>query len=78
MLVVDDSAIFRTYWARALSGKPDIEVIGSAKDGREAVEIVRRETPHVVILDLEMPVMDGIEAIPRIHTCDGEAGCLRA
>ncbi|MGZ3693782.1 MAG: protein-glutamate methylesterase/protein-glutamine glutaminase [Bdellovibrionota bacterium] len=64
ILVVDDSAVFRGYWSKLLSGAPDLEVVGSAENGEEAIQKTQELRPAVVILDLEMPVMDGLTAIP--------------
>lgn len=66
IVVADDHAIVRRGIAALLEGKPDIEVVGEAADGIEAVEQVDRLRPDVVLMDLVMPRMDGIEAIRRI------------
>jgi len=66
IVVADDHAIVRRGIAALLEGRPDIEVVGEAADGIEAVEQVDRLRPDVVLMDLVMPRMDGIEAIRRI------------
>lgn len=66
MLVVDDSVLMGTQIAKILSSDSGIEVVGRAKDGVEAVEMVARLKPDVVTLDVEMPVMDGITALKHI------------
>jgi DNA-binding NarL/FixJ family response regulator len=62
VLVVDDHALVRHGFRAILAGEDDIEVIGEASDGREAVSIAARDRPDVVLMDVRMPVMDGIEA----------------
>ncbi len=66
VLVVDDSGFFRRRIRDMLSEDPDIEVIGEAADGREAVEQAQRLRPDVITMDIEMPVMDGISAVREI------------
>jgi len=66
VLVVDDSAFMRNALGRMLSSDPAIAVIGTARDGAEAVEKVRALRPDVVTMDVEMPVMDGLAALRRI------------
>jgi two-component system chemotaxis response regulator CheB len=66
VLVVDDSAVIRTVITRALSAHPDIEIVGTAFNGDLGVKAVAHHKPDVVILDIEMPVMDGITALPLI------------
>lgn len=66
VLVVDDSALIRQMLGRALSGDPKIEVVGTASTGAEAVEKTQALQPDVVTLDIEMPDLTGIEALPYI------------
>lgn len=66
VLVVDDSAFFRKRIVEILNADPRIEVIGMAVDGREAVEQNRRLRPDVITMDVEMPQMNGIEAVRQI------------
>ncbi len=66
VLVVDDSRFFRRRIQQILEEDPTIQVVGSAENGREAVELVERLRPDVVTMDVEMPVMDGITALERI------------
>jgi two-component system chemotaxis response regulator CheB len=63
VLVVDDSAFMRHCIGRALSAQPDLEVVGTASDGIEALELVRRLQPDVVTLDVEMPRLDGLRTL---------------
>ena len=66
VLVVDDQALARTGFSLILEGEPDIEVVGEAEDGEQAVAAVERTRPDVVLMDVRMPRMDGIEATARI------------
>lgn len=67
VLVVDDTADLRFLLRMALSSEEDIDVVGEAGDGREAVEAARHHRPDVMLLDLAMPVMDGLEALPLVR-----------
>jgi len=66
VLVVDDHALMRSGLAGLIAGAPDMRVVGAAADGAEALQEVARLTPQVVLMDLSMPVMDGVEATRRI------------
>ena len=66
VLLVDDQQLVRTGFRMILADEPDIEVVGEAADGKVAVESVRRLEPDVVVMDIRMPVMDGVEATRRI------------
>jgi two-component system chemotaxis response regulator CheB len=67
VLVVDDSALIRRLICTALSEAADIEIVGTARDGLEAVDMVEELTPDVVTLDIEMPRLDGLGALARIR-----------
>jgi DNA-binding NarL/FixJ family response regulator len=62
VVLVDDQALFRAGIRLLLDSQPDIDVVGEAADGREAIEVVRATRPHVVLMDIRMPVLDGIAA----------------
>lgn len=66
IIVADDQAIIRDGLVTVLSLLPDVEVVGEAADGAQAVELVAREHPDVVLMDLRMPVLDGVGATARI------------
>jgi DNA-binding NarL/FixJ family response regulator len=66
VLVVDDHALVRAGFRSVLSIEDDIEVVGEAKNGCEAVDMAIRESPDVVLMDIRMPVVDGLEATRRM------------
>ena len=66
VMVVDDSAVIRGLLSRALEQDPDIRIVASVGNGELAVNQVRRQPVDVVVLDIEMPVMDGLTALPKI------------
>ncbi|MET9734185.1 response regulator transcription factor [Streptomyces sp. NPDC006458] len=66
VVVADDQELVRIGFSMILQAQPDIEVVAEAGDGAEAVEAVRRHTPDVLLLDIRMPVMDGLEAARRV------------
>ncbi len=66
VLVCDDSAVMRIAIARALESDPAVRVVARAANGALAVEAVKREPVDVVVLDIDMPVMDGLAALPLL------------
>jgi two-component system chemotaxis response regulator CheB len=66
VMLVDDSAVIRGFLLRALESERDIAVVWSATDGQAAVDAVRRHEVDVIVLDIEMPRMDGLTAIPLL------------
>ncbi len=91
LLVVDDSAFARCAILKLVSACPEIEIVGFAQDGIQALELVRELKPDVITLDVEMPRMSGLEALEAIMkeaptpvimasslTCKGRENTLRA
>ena len=66
--IVDDQALMRDGFTMILDAQPDIEVVGDAENGRTGVELCRRTRPDVALMDIRMPVLDGIEATRLIAT----------
>jgi DNA-binding NarL/FixJ family response regulator len=76
VLVADDQALMRGGFRMILDAQDDIEVVGEAIDGRDAVQQYRRSSPDVVVMDVRMPAMDGIEATRRLTAADPPARVL--
>lgn len=70
IMLVDDSAIVRGLIANALANEDGIEIVASVSNGQMALEALPRFKPHLVILDIEMPVMDGLTALPKLLELD--------
>ena len=90
IVIADDHPVVRTGLQGILASQPDFEVVGEASTGREAIDLAQALRPDVVLMDLRMPEMDGVEAISRIvaeqpearvlvlTTYDGDADIVRA
>ena len=67
VLICDDQEVVREGWSTILSTAPSIQVVGTAQDGEQAVEFVEKYKPDIVLMDLNMPVINGIEATRQIY-----------
>jgi two-component system, NarL family, nitrate/nitrite response regulator NarL len=76
VLIADDHRLFAEALEVILAGDDRISVVGHASDGAEAVKLARDLDPDVVLMDISMPVMDGIEAAQAIRQTDGDACIL--
>lgn len=74
VLIADDQALVRSGFALILGVEPDLTVVGEAADGRQAIEQAAAARPDVVLMDIEMPVVNGIEATRAITSQGGGAG----
>ena len=72
VLIADDQHLVRTGLRMILDAEPDIDVVGEATNGREAVAMARELQPDVVLMDIRMPELDGIEATRRVVQRDRE------
>ncbi|NYZ17759.1 response regulator [Azospirillum sp. RWY-5-1] len=73
VLIVDDSAFMRASLRHIVGALPGFTVAGEAKDGREAVEVIRRDRPDIVTLDIDMPLLDGIGVLRELRPVPGTA-----
>jgi two-component system NarL family response regulator len=73
VLVVDDHALVRTGVVKIIGHEPDLQVVAEAANGVEALEAYEKHRPDVTLLDLRMPVMEGVEAVRRIRELDPQA-----
>ena len=78
VMVVDDSAVIRGVIVRTLSEDSDIEVVASVSNGQMAVNEVKRTQIDVIILDIEMPILDGLSALPKILEADPHVDVIMA
>lgn len=66
-MIVDDQMLFREALRTLLSSQADIEVVGEAGNGEEAIRLIVQNRPSIVLMDLRMPIMDGVQATQRLH-----------
>lgn len=76
ILLADDHAILRTGLKLLLSAQPNWQVVGEAQNGQEALELARQLQPDILLLDLNMPVLDGLSAIPAIKSAAPQTAIL--
>jgi two-component system chemotaxis response regulator CheB len=69
VMLVDDSSVIRNVISTILKSDPNIEIVASVSNGENAITMARSKQPNVIILDVEMPVMDGLTALPEILKC---------
>jgi len=67
LVIIDDHALFRSGLVSLISGIEDFRVVGEAGNGREALEVVKRTNPDVVLLDVNMPLMGGVETVSELR-----------
>ena len=73
ILVADDHPMLREGLVAVLGTQPDFEVVGEAANGSEVVRLARQLRPDVILLDLEMPDVDGVAVLERLQATDSEA-----
>jgi two-component system chemotaxis response regulator CheB len=76
VLVVDDSAIYRSLVQGCLRDMPDLRCVGKAHDGKDAIAKAEKLRPDLILLDVEMPVMNGVEAMPKLRKLLPDAGII--
>src|SRR5690348_1551498 len=66
VMIVDDAVVIRGLFARWIEAEPDLEIVASLRTGREALGQIERVNPDIVLLDIEMPELDGLTALPML------------
>ncbi|NNG06002.1 MAG: chemotaxis response regulator protein-glutamate methylesterase [Inquilinus sp.] len=77
-MLVEDSAVIRGFIGRALEADPGVIIVASVADGQMAVDAIQRAAPDVVVLDIEMPVMDGLTALPKLLAASPRSNVIMA
>lgn len=72
ILIVDDHPVFRAGLANLLAAESDFTIVGKAANGADAINLFSRQRPHVVLLDLSMPGLDGLETMRRMQVVEGD------
>ena len=78
VMIVDDSAVIRGAIVRALEDDPALKVVASVANGEQAIRALQRDPADVIVLDIEMPVMDGLTALPQLKAIDGAVQIIMA
>lgn len=78
VMIVDDSAFIRGAIARAIEGDPSLRIVVSVSNGEQAIKALMREPVDVIVLDIEMPIMDGLTALPKLKEVDGAVQIIMA
>ncbi|MCA9925125.1 MAG: response regulator transcription factor, partial [Anaerolineales bacterium] len=76
LLLVDDHGVVRSGLRMLLEAEPDMEIVGEATSGQEAIELVQLKKPHIVLMDVQMPGINGIEATREIKRLSPETAVL--
>lgn len=76
VLIVDDTVTYRRIISNVLAGIPGVEIVGTASNGKIALEKIKRLKPDILTLDLEMPVMDGLEVLRQLKSAGSEVGAI--
>lgn len=76
VIIADDHVLFREGTRNLIEQEKDLEVVGEASDGEEAVELVTRLSPHVALMDIAMPKVNGVEATRQIKACQPSTAVL--
>jgi two-component system NarL family response regulator len=75
-MLVDDHLVVRVGLATLINAQPDMEVVAEAGSGQQAIELFQERTPDIILVDLRMPGMSGVEVIANIRACCPEARCI--
>ena len=78
IMLVDDSAVIRGLFRRTLDPDPEIDIVASVANGQQAIDALRRQSIEVIVLDIEMPVMDGLTALPQLLKIDPDVKIVMA